>query len=58
MIEEKSLSFQIWSTSETAELNFPVRRVVCGGYSVRAFELQDPVRSHFIRHGYEVTLLR
>ena len=43
MIEEKSLSFQVWTASGTAELNFPVRRVICAGYSGRS---QDAVMEH------------
>src|SRR5215471_18571498 len=43
MIEEKSLSFQVWTASGTVELNFPVRRIICAGYSGRS---QDAVMEH------------
>lgn len=43
MIEDTDLSFQVWTSGETSTLDFPVRRIVCAGYSGRS---QDAVMEH------------
>jgi hypothetical protein len=42
-IEEKDLSFRVIAAERTFELPFPVRRIICGGYSGRS---QEAVHDH------------
>src|SRR5215467_1652411 len=43
MIEAKTLQLQVVTNRETSQLDFPVHRIVCAGYSGRS---QDAVQEH------------